>query len=397
MRSAIATFLDQGEGASALNLSAGLWRFWLLRGRISEGRSWLARSLEAVGDDNTAQRGAALDADGVLAFAQGDFVCARQRHEEALRVARDDGDLLLAARVLVNLGAVADEQGLPAEAAAYLEEALLASQEVGDARSVAVTLANLGQVAISLANFARAADLLNKSVLAFRSLGDPRSEAAVLANLGLMSLMAGDAGVARHCHQEALRVFRELGDSPAEATELLNLGHATQLLGDWEEADALYGEAREHFERLGDRSGIAFAELHLGKLALLRADHDLADAHLVHALETSQEIGDWVATAESLEGLAMLYGETHAPVLAARSLGAAEELRTSLGLPVPAVHQEALASSLHRLEAVLSITELAEARAAGASQFRRHFVAIQTGDRPVPLVFALREGTSSAA
>lgn len=397
LRTAIGTLLVQGDADSALMLSTGLWRFWLLRGHISEGRGWLTQSLDVTGSDDTALRGAALDADGVLAFSQGEFTTARQRHEEALGIARRTGDMALAARALVNLGAVADEQGVPEDAATYLEEALAASREVGDERAVAVALANLGQVAISLGQFSRAADLLNESVGAFRALGDPRSEAAILANLGLMSLMAGDAAVARHCHQEALRVFRDLGDSPAEAAELLNLGHATQHLSNWDEAEALYGQARELFEQLGDRSGVAFANLHLGKLALLRAEHDLAGSHLTRALETAQEIGDWVATAESLEGLAMLYGETGVPVLAARSLGAAEELRQSLGLPVPAIHRQALTSSLQRLESLLSIADLAEARAAGASQFRRHFAAIQKGARPTPLGFALAEGNSSAA
>jgi predicted ATPase/DNA-binding SARP family transcriptional activator len=397
LRTAIVTLLDRGDADSALMLATDLWRFWLLRGHLSEGRAWLAQGLDATGDSGPPRRGAALDADGVLAFAQGDFMTARHRHLEALEIAREIGDSALAARALVNLGAVADEQGLPEQAAEYLEEALRVSRAIGDQRAIAVALANLGQVAISLAEYARAADLLNESVLAFRALGDPRSEAAILANLGLMSLMTGDAAVARHCHQEALRVFRELGDGPAEAAELLNLGHATQLLGDWVEAEMLYGQAREYFSELGDRSGVAFAELHLGKLALLRAEHDLANAHLVLALETAQEIGDWVATAESLEGLAMLFGETGVPVLAARSLGAAEELRHSLGLPLPAIHRAALTSSLQRLESVLSITELAEARAAGASQFRRHFAAIQTGNQPSPLFYALAAGNSSAA
>jgi tetratricopeptide (TPR) repeat protein len=132
--------------------------------------------------------------------------------------------------------------------------------------------------------------------------------------------------VARHCHQEALRVFCELGDSPAEAAELLNLGHATQHLGDWDEAALLFSQARDLFTDLGDRSGVAFAHLHLGKLALLRTRHDLANDYLVLALETAQEIGDWVAMAETLEGLGMLFSETGAPQRAASILGAAEAL-----------------------------------------------------------------------
>jgi tetratricopeptide (TPR) repeat protein len=238
---------------------------------------------------------------------------------------------------------------------------------------------------------------LNESVLAFRALGDPRSEAAILANLGLMSLMAGDAAVARHCHQEALRVFRGLGDGPAEAAELLNLGHATQHLGDWDEAEILYAQALDHFVHLGDRSGVAFAELHLGKLALLRAAHEQARDHLEHALETARLIGDWVATTETLEGLAMLFGETGAAVRGAQSLGAAEGLREILSLPVPVIHQEALHLCLLRLESALTAGELADARAMGALQVRRHFSALQAGETAPTWLFELAEGKSTAA
>lgn len=397
LRAAMATLLDQGDAESALRLATSLWRFWLLRGHLREGRDWLARCLATAGEAGSVLHGAALDADGVLAFAQGDFVAARERHEEALTIARTTGDLALAARALVNLGAVADEQGIPELAAEYLEEALHTSRAIGDHRAVAVALANLGQVALSLADYARAASLLNESVLAFRALGDPRSEAAILANLGLMSLMSGDAAVARHCHQEALRVFRELGDGPAEAAELLNLGHATQHLGDWDEAGTLYEEAREHFAHLGDRSGLAFAELHLGKLALLRAEHDLATTHLVQALKTAEEIEDWVSATETLEGLAMLLKETGEPITAARAWGAAEELRQALSLPVPAVHQAALASCLHGLQATLPAAELARARAAGAVQARHHLASIQSGERAAASLFALAAGEGRTA
>lgn len=386
LRAAMATFLNQGDNEPALRMATALWRFWSQSGFISEGRGWLAQGLEAAEDRDTDLAAAALDADGVLAFAQGDFATARHRHEAALQIARSISDETIAARALVNLGALADEQGMPEQAARYLEEALLAGRAAGDERAIAVSLANLGQVAMSLADYSRAAALLNESVLAFRSLGDPRSEAAILANLGLMSLMTGDAALARHCHEEALRVFRDLGDASAEATELLNLGHAIQLLGNWPEAESHYLAARDRFEELGDRGGLAFAELHLGKLALLRGDHDAANAHLVLALGIAEEINDWVATAETLEGLAMLQDQAGEPLRAASTLGAAKALRESLSVPVPAIHQPAVDACWSRLELALSPASLAEARTAGDALVRRHFASLESGDATTSLL-----------
>ncbi|MCA9879427.1 MAG: tetratricopeptide repeat protein, partial [Thermomicrobiales bacterium] len=232
LRAALGTRLQAGDGVNLLRVGATLWRYWWLSGHLTEGRAWLARALATADEAASAARAAVLDADGVLAFAQGDFTAARDRHLAALQMARQVADERLAANALLNLGAVADEQGLPHQAARYLDEALRASRASGDQHAVAVALANLGQVAMSLADYPRAAALLNESALAFRDIGDPRSEAAILANLGLMTLMDGDPAAARQCHADALRIFQEIGDTPGEAAELLNLGHASQHLGD---------------------------------------------------------------------------------------------------------------------------------------------------------------------
>lgn len=365
LRAALDTRLQAGDGDHLLRLGVVLWRYWWLSGHLTEGRAWLARALAAGDGANATTRAAALDADGVLAFAQGDFTAARERHLGALQLARQIGDERLAAQALLNLGTVADEQGLPHEAARYLDEALWTSRAAGDLRAVAVALANLGQVAISQADYPRAAALLNESALAFRDVGDPRSEAAILANLGLMSLMAGDPAAAHQCHAEALRIFQHLGDTPGTAAELLNLGHASQHLGNRDEAEALFLAARDHFLDLGDRSGIAFADLHLGKLALLRADSVTAAAYLHRALQTAEEIADWVATLESLEGLAMLFAETAEPARAAHALGVAEALREALGVPLPAIHLPTLTQCQQALAAALPPEILAASRQAG--------------------------------
>ncbi|MFT4041451.1 MAG: tetratricopeptide repeat protein, partial [Thermomicrobiales bacterium] len=371
LRAALARQLAAGEGDMALRLTGALWRFWWQRGHLSEGRTWLAQALAAPAGGDASARAAALDADGVLAFAQGNFAAAGERHTEALNLARRSDDAAAAARALLNLGTLADEQGQTAEAARYLEEALVASRAAGDARAVAVALANLGQVAMSLADYPRAAALLNESALAFRNLGDARSEAAILANLGLMSLMAGDAAAAQRCHAAALSAFEELGDAPALATETLNLGHALQHLGDWDAAESLMHDARRRFADMDDRSGLAFADLHLGKLALLRGDHNRAEQRLTLALRAAEEIGDWVAAAESLEGMAMLLGDTGIPQRAAQALGAAEALRESLEVPLPAIHAPALAQCTAALAAALDLEALEAAKAQGAAEAQR--------------------------
>jgi predicted ATPase len=58
---------DHAEGALALG--AALWRYWLVRGHLEEGRGWLARVLEMPASQ-AGLIGHALRADGGWELAQ---------------------------------------------------------------------------------------------------------------------------------------------------------------------------------------------------------------------------------------------------------------------------------------------------------------------------------------
>ena len=65
LRAALEWCLDQpGEDQAGLRIAAGLWRYWEIRGHLTEGRGWLERMLEAVGDDVSPLRANALTGAG---------------------------------------------------------------------------------------------------------------------------------------------------------------------------------------------------------------------------------------------------------------------------------------------------------------------------------------------
>src|SRR4051794_37637464 len=73
LRAALAWSLNDPRGADdALELVAGLWRFWEIRGYVTEGRQWLERVLAASPEDVSATRGDVLTAAGIMAANQGD-------------------------------------------------------------------------------------------------------------------------------------------------------------------------------------------------------------------------------------------------------------------------------------------------------------------------------------
>src|SRR5215207_4732515 len=73
MRAALAWAVDQADAATALRLTSNLWKFWLVRSRLTEGLDWLERSLAVPGNAPAETRMDVLYAAGSFARLQGDY------------------------------------------------------------------------------------------------------------------------------------------------------------------------------------------------------------------------------------------------------------------------------------------------------------------------------------
>ena len=165
-----------------LRIAGALWRFWYVRGYLSEGREQLAgvlalstlptssnvstvSSAQAPAPASQSQswqsfRAKALNGAGNLVYSQGDYAAARSLHEESLAIRRELGDKSGIAASLHNLGNVAYSQGEYAAARSLYEESLSIKRELGDKRDIAVCLAGLGGVAAGMGQALRGARLL---------------------------------------------------------------------------------------------------------------------------------------------------------------------------------------------------------------------------------------------
>ena len=76
---------------TSLNLIAQLWRFWWLRGYFSEGERLIELALSASQHSTTLARAKALNAAGVMAFSKGNFLKAREYHEESVSLCQSGG------------------------------------------------------------------------------------------------------------------------------------------------------------------------------------------------------------------------------------------------------------------------------------------------------------------
>lgn len=326
-RAALAWCCEESEeSVSGLRLVGALWRFWMMRNYVSEGREHLTAALAHVRDEGlTAERAKALHGLGVLLWNQSDYRTARGYMEQALALRRELGDRYGIATMLNNLGTLAKDQGDHATARTLLEEGLALRRELGDRHGIAGSLGTLGNVAYDL----------------------------------------GDYPTARALYAECLEIFRELGDRWRIAMSLMNLANAVVDMGEREEARAYYTEGLAIYRELGEKWGITNSLQNLSYLAIEERDYLTALSLLKEALTIGRDVGDRRGLAAALERIAIVALETGQPACAAKIFGATHALRQSLGLPYTPTQEIETQRTLQELRERLGSERFAAFRAEG--------------------------------
>jgi predicted ATPase/DNA-binding XRE family transcriptional regulator len=352
------------DPALAVRLAGALWRFWYLRGYLSEGRGWAEAAL-ASGAGTTAERAQAFYTAGGLAQEQGDYARATPLLEAGLVAAREAGERETAARCLSELGFIARNRGFYEEAAALEGEALALQRELGDQRAIACSLSNLGSIAQNQRQAERAEVLYAESLATFRALGYRQNAADVAANLAILANQVGDHERAHRLATEALTTYRDFGDRQAAAIALMALGNAERGQGHVSPAEAHYREGLNLFRELDHQPGIASALNHLTSVALDEGDVAQALPLLAECLRLVQRIGDKPAIADGLDAAARTAGALGRWDQAARLSGAVTALRTSIGAILSPAEDAARQQVTTAIAAALGGAEFAAAESAG--------------------------------
>ena len=335
-RSALGWLEHGDEIETRLRIVAALWRFWWMRGHLTEGRGWLERALAGADGLPPDILAMALSGAGILAESQGDYEQAVALHEKALNLWRSTGDQVGIASSLTNLGIVADVFGDYDRATDLHTQALSLWHELNDEIGMAGSLNELGSLSVNRGDYEAAEELLTRSLELTRRSGEVSALGTVLETLGVLAFRLEDYDRAVNLYQESMELWRELDDSRMIAHTLANLGEAKHHQGDLIQAETMYQESLSLFRELGDKLGTAFALYQLGKLALTRNDVSSAAAHFKESLVLRRVVREKPAIIESLEGLAGAACVSGNPHLGVRLFGAAEALRLAIGVPLSA-------------------------------------------------------------
>jgi predicted ATPase/DNA-binding XRE family transcriptional regulator len=364
LRTALAWALDGADTRTAMRLVGALWRFWWLRGYLSEGRAYAEAA--AIQDGGTAtERAKALYAAGSLAQEQGDYGPAAPLLEAGMAAAREAGDHAIAALCLNELGFIARDQGDYRRAVALHEEALALHRAAGDRRGEAVSLGNLGEIAIDRGDYERGEELMAEVASVFRELGDQQALATALSNRCDAATRRGDHERARPFCEEALTVYRALEDRQRAAIVLMSLTRVARGTGDWRRAAAVGGEALEIARDMGLKRLTAEALNSLAAVALAEDEPGQAAACLRECLELLSLTDNKEEIAATLETAAQAGIVRGSPERAARLHGAAAGLRERIGAPIPPAERDSVDRVVSDIRTAMGHERLAAAEAAG--------------------------------
>jgi predicted ATPase/DNA-binding XRE family transcriptional regulator len=211
IRAASQRVLARGDAEPALRIGGAVWRFWLLQGHLSEGRSRLRDALEIDADPAPRLRAKALWGSAWLAYHQGDYPEAQRCGEEMLAIARTVDDPAELRNALTIEGIVDLAYGRFAEAVDVLARCVDLLRDQPRGWLLATSLLNLG-MATTHADDPRATSTLQESRDIYAMLGDRHYEARAILYAGYASLLQGDENAARDRFRESLVTFWELDD-----------------------------------------------------------------------------------------------------------------------------------------------------------------------------------------
>ena len=359
------------EAEIGMRLATALWRFWEIRGYVSEARDHLRNALDhAAAAAFTPSRGRALRALGRIEQALGHMVTAQAALTDSVTICAHAGDRQGMAMAQVDLGWIVSIHGSLDEANDLYGRSLPILIELHREKDVASTRYNLGIVAYYRGDDVAAWDLLTQCRDGHRSLGNPTGLAVALIGLANVAMDRGESARARELLQESLDTYTSVNDVVGIATSHIYLGcwkyYANRdCLG----AITDIQNGLTETEKAGWKDVARTEGLRVQALAR-RETQDLAGAKQAarQARDLSLEMGDRRQGAAVFEVWAQVLAAEGQAASAAKFLGAAEALRDAVKAPIRDRDRDQYDRTRAAVEADLGAAMFADALKAGAAQ-----------------------------
>jgi non-specific serine/threonine protein kinase len=243
---------DPARAVHGLRMVAGIWEYWLIRGLIKEGATWLEDALQRA-PGPPGPRAAALTGLAVFTTLRGEFQRGGELLAASLDLYEQADDLPGQARALAILGFWRANDSDRDGSAEALDHAMLLAGRAGDRYCAAYALLMAGMAASSMADKTLARAYATQSVELFTEMRDQRgagyARCVVADSLSSEGAAAEALAILRTC----LGIFEGLLDrwGMLVGTGSAALAHAAR--GDWRQAVFALGVADSLGERIGGR------------------------------------------------------------------------------------------------------------------------------------------------
>jgi non-specific serine/threonine protein kinase len=306
MRAAMVWSAKSGHTDLALRFGAALWRFWLARGHLAEGRARLESLSVHAPDAPVALRVRVQNGLATLLHSEGRIREAWTVLQETLEISRAHAHDTGTALLLNNRAWVASELSDLDAAETLGREALQANRLVADTRGVGLALNNLGWTAMYRGRFKEARQWHAEGLDVRRAIGDRRGVAFALSNMAWCDAWLGEHERSRATLQESMGVLLDVSDQLLLGWASVVEGVGRYLRGAFEEAAASLERARRGWAEGGNKSVLAASVLYLGLVHAAQRDTDRAASALDAALRTYRDIGTTWGIAGTLLGMGLV-------------------------------------------------------------------------------------------
>jgi len=287
---------ENGDVDLGLGMSAALWRWWLISGRLALGRNWLGRFLAGAGPRRDERTGRAFGSAAVLAAENGDYSEALRQSRLALGIFESLGMQERMAFAATVLGSAHRYLGNRPDARRSFQMAMDLRVALGDRRGVSVAMNNMALLAVDDGDLAQARELFEQTLVIKRQLGEQRSLAIGLANLASVLIPTGQGDAAARALDEAAQLAEGLGNPQLIGTLRCNQGDLAAKRQRWPEAAGHYQAAALAHQEAGHAHDAVEAMIGLG-----RASHRLGQrADAAKHLRTAEAMADEIANPQRL-------------------------------------------------------------------------------------------------
>ena len=291
-RQALSWAVEEGEAELGLRTGAAMWRFWIVRGLLAEGRKQL-ESVRSIGhpEDHSRAWIKVSNALGTMTQVMGDFPAAGAILKEVLDVSLRHGDRPGIASSMNNLSWVLFELGDMKPARDLAEQARQLCRELGDRRGEAAALTNLAMISHDESNFAEALAFMEECMAIRREMGEKRGIAYAMGMSASLRFNMGDYEEAERLTADSLALAAEIRDKQGPAYMYATRGHIRLEMNRLDEAEADFELALPLWMEMGAKYGLGYVSGGRGLLLLARGEPHRARPLLLESLRTFRQTG----------------------------------------------------------------------------------------------------------